>query len=143
MDEEFEFLRVETFPADVSFLGAVQDFAGNLMKEAGIAHEVAGRVALTVEEVFVNIARYAYKKSETGGEVTVRCGIGPKIVSLEFADEGVPFNPLEYKNPDVALGAEKREPGGLGLFIVKKIMDAAEYCREGEKNILRISKRVK
>jgi sigma-B regulation protein RsbU (phosphoserine phosphatase) len=143
MDKEFEFLRVKAFPADVSSLDAVQDFAGNLMKEAGIAQEVAGRVALTVEEVFVNIALYAYKKSGTGGEVMVRCGVGPEIVSLEFTDEGSPFNPLEHEDPDVALGAGEREPGGLGLFIVKKIMDAVEYRREGGKNVLRMSKHVK
>jgi anti-sigma regulatory factor (Ser/Thr protein kinase) len=142
MDEEIQFLRVKTFPAGVKSLDAVQDFAGNLMKEAGVACEAARRVALAVEEVFVNIALYAYQESEAGGEVTVRCGVGPEIVSLEFADEGSPFNPLERGDPDITLGAGEREPGGLGLFIVKKIMDVVEYRREGEKNVLRMRKHV-
>ncbi|MDR2780507.1 MAG: ATP-binding protein, partial [Synergistaceae bacterium] len=63
-------------------------------------------------------------------------------VSLEFVDGGVPFDPLTREDPDITLGAEERELGGLGLFMVKRLMDVVEYRREGEKNVLRMSKRV-
>jgi anti-sigma regulatory factor (Ser/Thr protein kinase) len=132
----------KTFLADVHCLDAVQDFVRGRMEESGIAHDAAGRVELAVEEVFVNIALYAYNESASGGEVTVRCRVGPEILSLEFVDEGLPFNPLEREDPDITLTAWEREPGGLGLFIVKKIMDAVEYRREGKKNVLRMSKRM-
>jgi anti-sigma regulatory factor (Ser/Thr protein kinase) len=135
-------LPVKTFPADVTCLDAVQDFVRNLMEKAGIARGVIGRVELAVEEVFVNIALYAYKESKSGGDVTVRCFASSETVSIEFVDSGAPFNPMEREDPDVTLGIAEREAGGLGIFMVKKIMDTTEYHREGEKNVLRISKRI-
>jgi anti-sigma regulatory factor (Ser/Thr protein kinase) len=135
-------LTVNTFPADVACLDAVQGFVRDLMKKAGISREVMGRVELAVEEVFVNIALYAYKERESGGDVTVSCFASSETVSIEFVDSGAPFNPMEREDPDVTLGIAEREAGGLGIFMVKKIMDTTEYHREGEKNILRIDKRI-
>jgi sigma-B regulation protein RsbU (phosphoserine phosphatase) len=132
---------MKTFPADVDSLPVALDFVRDTMKEAEISQEMATRIELVVEEVFVNIALYAYKESEPRGDIAIRCAVSPESVFLEFTDSGVPFNPLEREDPDVFLGAEGREPGGLGLFIVKKIMDAVEYRREGERNVLRMSKR--
>jgi anti-sigma regulatory factor (Ser/Thr protein kinase) len=89
-----------------------------------------------VEEIFVNIAHYAYTP-ETGS-VTIRMSVQENIV-IEFEDSGKPYNPLEKEDPDIKASAEEREVGGLGIFMVKKIMDKVEYRREGNKNILTIS----
>jgi sigma-B regulation protein RsbU (phosphoserine phosphatase) len=132
-----------TFRSDVNCLDAVQAFVRGLMEKAGIAGDVMGRVELVVEEVFVNIADYAYKGSGSSGEIAVRCGADPEIVSLEFVDNGPAFNPLERRDPNVNLGVYEREPRGLGIFIVKKVMDVLEYRREDGKNILSMSKNLK
>jgi sigma-B regulation protein RsbU (phosphoserine phosphatase) len=129
-------MGMKTFPADVNYLGEAQDFIRDIMKEAGAADDAAVRVELAVEEVFVNIALYAYEGSKRRGDIAIRCEAGPDAVFLEFTDSGAPFNPLERKAPDISLGAGEREPGGLGIFMIRKIMDEVEYRREGEKNVL-------
>jgi anti-sigma regulatory factor (Ser/Thr protein kinase) len=99
--------------------------------------ELPPQVTIAVEEIFVNIVHYAYTP-ETGS-VTIRMSVQEDIV-IEFEDSGKPYNPLEKEDPDIKASAEEREVGGLGIFMVKKIMDKVEYRREGNKNILTISK---
>jgi anti-sigma regulatory factor (Ser/Thr protein kinase) len=113
--------------AKLENLDAVLDFVAELPTQAIIA----------AEEIFVNIVRYAYAP-ETGS-VTIRISASNDIV-LEFEDSGKPYNPLEKEDPDIKASAEEREIGGLGIFMVKKIMDKAEYRRDGNKNILKLSK---
>ena len=104
------------------------------------------QIAIAVEEIFVNIAHYAYAPDTGGAVIRVRrrdtavngaCGRGDEVV-IEFEDNGKPYNPLEKRDPDITLGVEEREVGGLGIFMVKKIMDSVEYRRGGDKNILTI-----
>jgi anti-sigma regulatory factor (Ser/Thr protein kinase) len=134
---------MKVFPADVNYLGRAQDFIRKVMKETGVADDTAVRVELAAEEVFVNIALYSYSESESRGDIAIRCEAGPESVFLEFADSGVPFNPLDRKAPDISLGADEREPGGLGIFMVRKIMDVVEYRREGGKNVLSMRRNIK
>jgi anti-sigma regulatory factor (Ser/Thr protein kinase) len=135
-------MGMRTFPADARYLGEALDFIRKTMKDAGVADDAAGRVELAAEEVFVNIALYAYKGNEPRGDISIRCDASPETVFLEFADGGTPFNPLERKAPDISLAAEEREPGGLGIFMIRKIMDAIEYRREEGKNVLSMSKNI-
>ena len=109
------------------------------------------QIAIAVEEIFVNIVNYAYtpvseSNSSVGdnvsfGNVIIRIAVGDEVV-IEFEDKGKPYNPLEKEDPDVTLGAEEREIGGLGIFIVKKFMDAVEYRYEDDKNLLTLYKTV-
>jgi len=95
------------------------------------------QITLAVEEIFVNIAHYAYEP-EVGGAV-IRVTVGEEAV-IEFEDGGKPYNPLEKDDPDIKASAEDRQLGGLGIFMVKNIMDAVEYRHEDNKNILLIKK---
>jgi anti-sigma regulatory factor (Ser/Thr protein kinase) len=131
--------RSMTFRADMECLREVLGFVGDTLRAAGVADDAVGHVKLAVEEIFVNIALYAYKDGARG-VVELRCSVRDGAVSLEFEDSGVPFDPLSRKDPDVMAGLEEREIGGLGVFIVKKIMDSVEYCREGGRNLLRVIK---
>lgn len=100
------------------------------------------QIDLAVDELFSNIAHYAY---ETGtGDATVRFWFdaGTRVVSVAFEDTGVAYNPLEKIDPDVTLSAEDREVGGLGIFLVKKTMDAMEYERLNDRNIVTIRKKI-
>jgi sigma-B regulation protein RsbU (phosphoserine phosphatase) len=128
-----------TFHADVKCLGEVLGFVRDMMRAAGAGEDAARRVALAVEEIFVNIAHYAYEEGARGA-IELRCAVCPESVFLEFEDSGAPFDPLSRKDPDVTARLEEREIGGLGIFIVKKIMDSVEYCREEGRNLLRMSK---
>ena len=100
------------------------------------------QIDVAIDELFGNIARYAY--GERTGEATVRFGFdeAERMASVTFIDRGVPFDPLQRTDPDVSLGAEERAVGGLGIFLVKKAMDALEYRYEDGCNILTIRKRV-
>jgi anti-sigma regulatory factor (Ser/Thr protein kinase) len=110
--------------------------------------KICSQIGIVIDEIFSNIARYAYKpdklshaSSGAAGDAAVRISVDDKII-IEFEDTGLPYNPLENPDPDLTLGAEEREIGGLGLFMVKKIMDTVEYRREGNKNILTLRKNI-
>lgn len=88
------------------------------------------QIDIAIDEIFSNISRYAYRDGV--GTVTIRVSMQdhPKAACITFIDGGIPYNPLEVKDPDVTLPAEEREAGGLGIYIVKKHMDEMlyEYC---------------
>ncbi len=96
------------------------------------------QIGMAVEEIYMNIANYAYHPGK--GEVLVRCEAGgdPLQVTVQFVDSGKPFNPLEKKDPDITLTAEERDIGGLGLYLVKKIIHKVTYEYLDGKNILSI-----
>ena len=98
------------------------------------------KIDLVVEEIFANIANYAYNNGDGDVEIEVK-NIDNKVVIL-FEDSGVPFNPLEVPEVDVALPTEEREIGGLGIYMVRKIMDNVEYMYKENKNILVIEKNI-
>jgi anti-sigma regulatory factor (Ser/Thr protein kinase) len=124
--------------AVVQNLPAVLDF---VEKHTGAwPQKMRSHVSIAVDEIFTNIASYAYA-SETG-PATIRITEG-EIFTLEFEDSGAPFNPLERDDPDITLGLDERKIGGLGIFMTKKLMDCVEYRREDGKNILTIKKTVR
>lgn len=99
------------------------------------------KIDVVIEEIFVNIASYAYKKEEKGlVDISIKNENNKIIISFE--DMGVPFNPLLKENPDITLSAENREPGGLGIYMMKKMMDNVEYVYKDNKNILIIEKNI-
>lgn len=121
-------------------LEAVTGFIGARLE--GCPMKTIMQVRLAVEEIFINIANYAY--SPETGNVTIRCSVeeGLDRVIIDFLDEGVPYNPLARDDPDIALSAEERQIGGLGIFMVKRLVDDIEYAYKDGKNILTIRKKV-
>jgi len=98
------------------------------------------QIDLCVEEVFVNIAHYAY--GDATGDAEVRLCETDNRVELTFLDSGMPYDPLARKDPDITLAAQDRQIGGLGIFLVKKNMDTVTYCYEDGKNILTMTKQL-
>jgi sigma-B regulation protein RsbU (phosphoserine phosphatase) len=127
------------FRADIKYLGTALAFVKDLMQRAGASAGTIDCVELAVEEIFVNIALYAYTES-AGEEMKIHFSAGPETVFLEFEDNGPPFDPLSRDDPDTTVSAKEREIGGLGIFIVKNVMDSVEYRRDGDRNFLRMSK---
>ena len=131
-----------TLDAKTENLERVLDFVGSRLDKTDCSEKLKVQINIAVEELFVNIAHYAYKQLQTIGSATVRVEVekDPLAVSITFIDSGHPYNPLEKPDPDVTLPAEKRQIGGLGIFMVKKSMDAIEYEYKDGRNILKIKK---
>ncbi len=98
------------------------------------------QVQIAAEEIFVNIAHYAYTPLSGSATVRVEFFENPMSVSITFMDHGVPYDPLAHREPDVALSAAEREIGGLGIFMTKKIMDDVAYEYRNGQNILTLKK---
>ena len=121
--------------ATLENMDTVMDFVNKHIEE--YPSKIKNQIGIAVDEIFSNIASYAYNP-ETG-VAAVRIEAGENI-TIEFEDSGAPYNPLTAPAPDISLPAQKREIGGLGIFMVKNIMDSVEYRREGNKNILTVKK---
>ena len=126
------------FRADTKEIPAIQQFAEVELEKYKCSTKEIYQINLVIEEVFVNIANYAYKDKQ--GYCTLSIETEDNKVILTFEDSGIPFNPLEKSDPDISLPAKKRAVGGLGIFLTKRIMDDVKYKYENNKNILRITK---
>ena len=126
--------------AAVDNLDKVNAFVEEQLDEAGCPMKITMQVCVAVEELFVNVASYAYGGGT--GNVTVRFSCEDSVVSVSFIDSGAPFDPTQKADPDTSLPASEREVGGLGIFMVKKSMDALEYEYRDNKNIVTIKKKM-
>jgi anti-sigma regulatory factor (Ser/Thr protein kinase) len=104
-----------------------------------LAPSVMTLFLIAAEEIFVNIANYAYGTGD--GDVKITTYTDDELVTVEFHDTGIAYNPTEHADPDVTLSADEREIGGLGLLMVKKIADEFSYERKGNENILIVRKK--
>ena len=121
-------------------LECVQEFVERHLEEVGCSPKAMMQIGVAVEEVFVNIAHYAY--SPEIGRATVRVAVeeDPLAVTITFIDHGMPYDPLAKEDPDVKLSAEQREVGGLGIFMTKQMVDDVQYQYQDGKNILTLKK---
>ena len=129
-----------TIDAKTENLDQVLAFAEEQLAKAECPIKAQTQIGVAVEEIFVNIALYAYAPETGKADITIDIGKNPKEAVITFRDKGVEFNPLEKEDPDVTQSAEDRQIGGLGIYIVKKTMDEVTYAREGDENVLRIRK---
>jgi anti-sigma regulatory factor (Ser/Thr protein kinase) len=125
--------------AEVPSWEAVMKFIEDELDSVGCPHETKMQIIIAAEEIFINIALYAYKDSTETGSAEIRAENGDMFM-LEFEDGGTPYNPLEKADPDVTLEADEREIGGLGIYLVKDMMDVVDYRYEDGKNIFTIKK---
>ena len=123
-------------------LQEVLSFVDAFVEEAGVSMKAQMQIDVAVEELFVNIASYAYAPGT--GEATIKIGKDPENnkVFITFVDSGKPYNPLEKDDPDITLSAEERGIGGLGIFMVKKSMDDMLYEYKDGQNIVTITKKL-
>lgn len=129
-----------TVLANTENLEQVLEFVNSFLEENNCPKDVMVDIDIAVEELFVNIAYYAYIP-ETG-QATVQIFLEEKRVTVVFIDGGIPYNPWVIEDPDITLSAEERRIGGLGIYMVKKSMDEVDYRYEDEKNIVIIRKKI-
>ena len=136
------YMTNQTFPAKTEALPDILGFVEETLEGYGCPMKIQMAVCVAIEEVFVNVAHYAYGN----GEGDMNLGIGfdeeNRTITFRMTDKGVPFDPLQKPDPDITLSAEEREIGGLGIFIAKKTMDSLRYSYENGENILTMIKTI-
>jgi len=137
------FLRSElTLEAKGKNLPEVLSFVEQHLEAVGCPPKAQMQIAVAAEEIFVNIAHYAYAPLSGDAVVRVETARAPASVTVTFSDRGKPFDPTKRDDPDVALPAEERGIGGLGIFMTKKMMDEVSYEYRDGQNVLTLRKRL-
>lgn len=123
----------KTFKAIDEELPKASEFVEEQTELLKLNAKVTMQVLLALEEAFINVCHYAYDLSKPG-DVTVDVDISDNKLSVTLIDDGMQYNPLEKKDPDITLDASDRPIGGLGIFLVKKTMDETSYCYKNNQN---------
>jgi serine/threonine-protein kinase RsbW len=125
--------------AELRNLELMTRFVRNGAEEYGFGSKDMNRIQLAAEEVLVNIISYAYPDKNGDLQITYDIEEGKGLV-MRVIDWGIPFDPLLVPEPDIEAPIEDRKIGGLGIFIIRNIMDEVSYNREGDRNILTLIK---
>ena len=135
--------RILNIAAKTENLDQVLGFIDSFLEEQECDMKAMIQIGVAVEEMYVNIAHYAYGV-EGGGDAEIRVELdelyGKRAVRITFIDSGIYYDPLAKEDPDITLGAEERPIGGLGIFMVKKSMDDVAYERKDERNYFTMKK---
>lgn len=131
-----------TIAATVENIQAVTDFVNEQLSAIGCPMKAQTQIDIAIDELFGNIAHYAYHPGVGPATVRVEVEEDPPAVRISFIDNGMPYDPLARADPDVTLSAEEREVGGLGIYMVKKSMDNVSYEYTNGQNVLRIKKSI-
>lgn len=137
MKKEKKILVVE---AAVENIEKVTEFVDEHLLQWNCPVKARMQILIAIDELFGNIAHYAYKELPGEASVEVEASEEPMAVSITFIDRGIPFDPLAKADPDISLPEEERQPGGLGVYMVKQSMDGISYRYENGRNILQIRK---
>jgi anti-sigma regulatory factor (Ser/Thr protein kinase) len=130
-----EVLLKKRYPARLEYLQQFMEAISDCAKEQGFNQKRISEIELAAEEALVNIFNYAYQGNE--GDVEVICKLDPQDrLIIEILDSGVPFDMLSLGEPDTTADISERKVGGLGIFLIRKLMDDVQYQHEGTKNVL-------
>ena len=133
-------MKEMTIPATVENIEKVTAFVDGQLEQIDCPPKAQMQIDIAIDELFGNIAQYAYNPETGPATVRVEVTQSPISVVITFIDHGIPYDPLKTADPDITLSAEERKIGGLGIFMVKKTMDEITYEYKNGQNILRIRK---
>ena len=131
-----------TTEATIENIEKVTDFVNEQLEAVDCPMKAQMQIDIAIDELFGNIANYAYHPEVGSATVRVEVTKSPLAVIITFIDNGVPYDPLAKDDPDTTLSADERQIGGLGIFMVKKSMDQISYEYKDGQNILRITKNI-
>ena len=135
-------MTYKTFPAKTEALSDVLGFVEQMLDSFECPIKIQVALCVAIEEVFVNVAHYAYGESEGNMSLGIGFDEESRAITFRMTDKGIPFDPLKKPDPDISLSADEREIGGLGIFITKKTMDSLTYTYENNENILTMIKKI-
>ena len=131
-----------TIRAAAENLETVQTFVDECLEAVGCPMKAQMQIDVAVEEIFVNIASYAYAPGTGDAAVCVQLPEDDSAVTISFTDRGKPYDPLSRDDPDISLPAEQRDVGGLGILMTKKLMDELSYEYTDGQNVLTMKKKL-
>ena len=135
-------MKERTVQAEIQSIPGITAWVDEALEALDCPMKTQMQIDLAIDEMFANIASYAYPSGTGSATVRLDFDEARREFSITFIDSGIPYNPLEKEDPDVTLSAEEREIGGLGIFLVRKTMDAMEYARQDDHNVLTIRKKI-
>lgn len=133
--------RSITLNNEIGEISRLMGFVEQIGEDMKLCPSLLPSLQLALEESVSNIILYAYP-GETGKQITVEAGKTEDRLLFIITDSGTPFDPTQVAEADITLSAEERPVGGLGIFLVRKIMDEVEYCRIDGNNILLLKKKI-
>lgn len=128
-----------TLPNDIETIPQLNEFIDNMAEEAGLDMSFTMSLNLALEEAVVNVMTYAYPEG-TAGTVDIDIKTNGEQLTCVLSDSGTPFDPTQTPDADTTLSAEERPIGGLGIFLVRQIMDDISYQYVDNKNVLTLTK---
>ena len=133
---------VRAFRADISQMNELYAFLTDTLRDAGVPKKIIHVMELVTDEIFSNIARHAYGSDparDAEDAVVIELKVTDGVIEMTFSDRAHEFNPLSLAPPDLSKGAD-REPGGLGIYIARSVMDDVRYSRREGRNVLTLVK---
>jgi sigma-B regulation protein RsbU (phosphoserine phosphatase) len=128
-------------PNDIETIPQLNEFIDLVAEEVGLDMSLTMSLNLAMEEAVVNVMDYAYPDSQTGN-VDIEVTADQEWMTFVITDTGIAFDPTTKEDADTTLSAEERPIGGLGIFLVRQLMDDINYKREGNKNVLTLRKKL-
>ena len=135
-------MTYKTFPAKTEALSDVLGFVEQMLDSFECPIKIQVALCVAIEEVFVNVAHYAYGEDEGNMSLGIGFDEESRAITFRMTDKGIPFDPLKKPDPDISLSADERKIGGLCIFITKKTMGSLTYTYENNENILTMIKKI-
>lgn len=129
----------KSFKAIKDNVGTALEYIDQVLEDNMVNMKAKMQLNIVSDEIIANIVNYAYPKDT--GDFWIEIIINDNDTTIKYKDMGIKFNPLEHDDPDVTLSADERDIGGLGIFMIKKMMDEIKYEYEDNKNILTVLKK--
>ncbi|MBQ9515872.1 MAG: ATP-binding protein [Ruminococcus sp.] len=127
----------KTFFLNKQSFDSAMDYIASCCRDSGCDEDTVGQITIACSEILANIDSYAY---ENGGDVEIQTKCRDRVMTIVFRDNGQPFDPLKKQDPDVTLPLNERRRGGLGIYIVKKLMTDVSYEYADRQNVLTVTK---
>lgn len=125
--------------ASTEHLAEVRDFVATHAQKTGLSPKEISEIKLAVDEAYTNIIKHAYKNSPEK-KVNIEIGSNSKQLWISLIDEGAGFDPTTYSEPDIMKRIKEKKRGGMGVYLIKKLMDQVQYSRKGRLNEIRMVK---
>ncbi|MCC6300773.1 MAG: ATP-binding protein [Anaerolineales bacterium] len=134
-------MKTIRFAAKFEFLDEIREFVGNIARASGFGDKDVYNIQLATDEAASNIIEHAYAGA-ADGVLELSCDMGEKELVITLVDHGLPFDPSEVPMPDLQADLADRKIGGLGIFLMRKLMDEVHYRSNADKsNVLTMIKR--
>ena len=130
-------MESRTFKPQIESITKIQEFVKSMLPPELLDEKKSFAIDLIIEELIINTINYGIKDVNTG-IIDVSAGVLNDTLSIKISDNGIEFNPLEKKDPDIFTGIDDRQPGGLGIFLVKKFVKKIQYERAVNRNNIQL-----